>query len=141
MADADAALRAALPTGMVGADAAAIASADATDRGGTGSGGTVPGGTACAEEASVSVGAPAEPAVDGTGAGGPGSGDEPAGGGGVGGAAARRMGVKTDGTDWPLPLSAGPPGPDPGQATEILGNGSVCASGSSLRPSTDGGRY
>src|SRR6516162_7069739 len=111
---------------MVSADAAAIASADATDLGGTGSGGTVPVGTACAEEASVSDGASAEPAVDGTGVGGPASAGEPAGAGGAGDAAARRMGVKTDGADWPLPVSAGPPGPDPGQAAEILGSGSVC---------------
>src|SRR5579871_3521641 len=140
MAAADAAARAALPAGIVGAAAAAIAAGDATDGGGTESAGTVPGaavpgaavpgGAASAEGAPASAGIPAGAAV-----GAPGAEGEPAGAW----AAGRGMGEKTDGVDWRLPASAGPPGP--GAVPEILGSGSVCASGSSVRPSTDGGRY
>ena len=142
MVGADAAARAALPAGMVGADAAAMVEADGAGGADTGPGGTGSGSTPAAAAASAgtdSSGAPGDIAVDGPGADGPGSAGEPAGAGAAGGGAPRRAGVKTDGEDGPLPASAGALGPDP--IAEILGSGSVCASGSSLRPSRDGGRY
>ena len=120
---------------MVGA--AASAEADSADCGGAESGDTVsagraPGGTG-------SAGVPGGAAVDGPDSGASGSAGERAGAGAAGGAAAAGAGEKRDDAGWPLPVATGPP--ERGPVPEILESGSVCASGSSLRPSTDGGRY